>query len=80
MKATIESTDRLVFIDAVDGVGKTRARVWEGVTDKGVPFVAYIPLMQVKRDEDNAEFCADLMEHKTPEPGTLRAIEARFIL
>lgn len=39
MKAHIVSTDRIVVIDAVGCVGKTKARVWEGVTEGGVPSI-----------------------------------------
>ena len=34
MKATIQSTDQVVDINAVGHPGKTKARVWEGVTGK----------------------------------------------
>lgn len=79
MKATIVSTDRIVDIDAIGHPGKTKARVWEGQTAGGVPFVAYIPLVQVRSDADNSQFETELSEHKPPEPATMRAIDARFI-
>lgn len=79
MKATITSTDRVVDIaGTADGV--VQARVWEGVSDGGVPFTAYVTLVQVLRTEDNSEFERELHEHKAPEPATRRAIDARFIL
>ena len=89
MKATITSTDQIVTIDAV-GVEcnshqygsrascQTKARVWEGVTDGGVPFVAYIPFVQVKRDADNRQFERELIEHAPASPATLLAIDVRF--
>lgn len=87
MKATITSTDRIVEIDAVGvecdsqygsgGLCRTKARVWEGVTEGGVAFVAYIPLVMVHAADDNSEFERELAEHKSPEPDTLRAIDAR---
>ena len=80
MKATITSTDQIVDIDAVGHPGQTKARVWEGMTEGGVPFTAYIPFVQVLKDDDNREFERELSEHKPPEVGTKRAIEARFIL
>lgn len=89
MKATITSTDKIVTIDAVGvecsseygsgGSCQTKARVWEGVTEGGVAFVAYIPLVQVKRDADNAQFERELVEHARASAETLRAIDARFI-
>lgn len=80
MNASITSTDQIVEIDAVGGSGRTMARVWEGVTERGVQFVAYIPLVQVRRTADNAQFEAELSEHKRPDTDTVRAIAARFIL
>ena len=80
MKATIVSTDQIVEISAIGHPGKTKARVWEGQTAGGVPFVAYIPLVQVRSDADNSQFETELSEHKRPERATLHAIEARHIL
>lgn len=89
MKATITSTDRIVEIPAVGvscssdygsgGQCATQARVWEGVTESGVRFVAYIPIIQVHRDADNSQFERELIEHKTPDPSTLRAIAQRML-
>lgn len=79
MKAQITSTDQIVEIDNVGGSGRTKARVWEGVSEGGVPFVAYIPLVQVKRDEDNRQFERELIEHAPASRATLEAIEARFL-
>jgi len=74
MKAKIESTDRIVDIQAVGHPGKTKARVWEGVTDGGVRFTAYIPVVQVHRRDDNSEFERELSEHKQPDQSTQHAI------
>jgi hypothetical protein len=80
MKATIASTDRIVTIKAIGFEGQTKARVWEGTTEAGVPFTAYIPIIQVHKAQDNAQFEAELTEHKQPTPDTLRAIDARMVL
>ena len=80
MKATITSTDRIVPIKTVDLNEKMMARVWEGVTEAGVPFTAYIPIVQVHKSADNAQFEAELTEHKPPSTDTLKAIDARLIL
>lgn len=85
MKATITSTDKVVEINAIgpDGLtqgGMTQARVWEGATESGIRFTAYIPLVQVRTKDDNSQFERELSEHKRPDPGTQRAIDMRFIL
>lgn len=80
MKAKIESTDEIVSISAVGYSGMTRARVWEGVTDTGVRFTAYIPLVMVHKNDDNSQFERELSEHKRPENWTLEAINARLVL
>jgi hypothetical protein len=80
MKASITSTDQIVDIQAIGHPGKTKARVWEGVTEAGVKFTAYIPLVQVATKDDNFQFERELSEHKPPEDWTRRAIDARMIL
>lgn len=76
MKAKITSTDAIVHYRNDNNM----CRVWEGVTEAGVPFVAYIALCQVSRNADNSEFERELMEHKTPDAATVRAIDARMII
>ena len=79
MKATMTSTDRV--LDIKDPQGRpAQARVWEGVSEAGIPFTAYVTLVQVATGADQAEFARELQEHKQPSPGTIRAIDARFIL
>jgi hypothetical protein len=77
MKATITSTDRIV---SADKAGTVKARVWEGVSEAGVPFTAYVTFVQVHRDADNSQFERELSEHKPPEAATVRAIDARFVI
>ena len=83
MKAVIVSTDHIIDV-TVPGPHESKvvclARVWEGVTDKGVEFTAYIPLVQTLATADNTEFEAQLREHKKPNLGTRHAIDARRIL
>lgn len=77
MQATITSTDIIVSVDAD---GKVMARAWEGITEKGVRFTAYITTCQVHRLCDNSEFERDLKETTKPaEAATLRAIDARLL-
>lgn len=85
MKATIQSTDQIVAINGSSGppLHQTRqvmARVWEGVSEGGVRFTAYIPIVQVASKDDNAEFERELSECKPPDASTLRAIDMRFII
>lgn len=95
MKATIVSTDQIVEIDAPGSpppglsndqgrpfpAKRVMARVWEGETEGGVKFTAYIPVVQVLRSDDNAVFERDLRETgKKPEDWTKRAIDMRFIV
>ena len=94
MKATITSTDQIVEIDApaanpVERMARpggpiarrVMARAWEGVTENGVQFVAYIPVVQVHKNDDNSEFERDLREmSKKPEDWSQRAIDMRFIV
>lgn len=78
MKVTITSTNALVTIDKAKAI---QARVWEGVTERGVPFVAYITYLQVKGSDQQAEFQRELAEHSpAPEASTLKAIDMRMIL
>lgn len=79
MKATITSVDKIVDIKAIGHPGMTKARVWEGVTEGGVRFTAYIPLVQVFKGDDNSQFERELSEHKPPEDWTMRAIDARMV-
>lgn len=76
MKATITSTTEVVRHVTPNNM----VRVWEGVTEAGVPFTAYVAMCQVHKDADNSEFERELQEHKTPEAATVRAIDARMIL
>lgn len=79
LKAKISSTDQIV--DMLDCHEKPfTARVWEGVTDAGVPFTAYIPVVQVHKGADNSQFERELAEHDAPSASTMRAIDMRFIL
>lgn len=79
MKATVSSTTEVVEIVDIKG-NRCLARVWEGVSEKGIPFTAYITNVQVRSNADCTKFAADLHEHKRPEPETQRAIDLRFVL
>lgn len=59
MKATMESTDRIVQIGA--GVP---ARIWEGTTALGIPFLAFITHIEPVNDSVKAAFLAEMSEVK----------------
>lgn len=79
MKAQIASTDQVVLMKDSEG-NPFRSRVWEGVTEAGVQFTAYIPVVQVSRAVDQSQFERELREHSAASADTVRAIDARFVL
>lgn len=79
MKASIESTTEVVTMRDINGREFT-ARVWAGLTELGIPFTAYIPVVQVLRSQDNSQFERELQQHAEPDAATTRAIDLRFIL
>jgi hypothetical protein len=60
MKATLESTSKVVEFNGVP------ARIWEGKTEKGIPFHAFIVRVGVDLSENSAEFEAELKEVRAP--------------
>lgn len=78
MKATINSTDKIVEISDPSGRRAT-ARAWEGVTEAGVHFVAYVTQMQV-RGGGEAEFNRDLVRSGPPSAEARKAIDLRYLV
>jgi len=76
MKALIESTTKLVEV-VINGQ-RVPARIWEGTTEKGVPFHAFITRVAVKFGQDQSDFEKELIEQKTPSP-EIEAIPGRLI-
>ena len=60
MKATIESTNMLTSLDGVP------VRVWEGITENGVIFKAFIHRIAVSQYGDSAELERELKEELPP--------------
>ncbi len=60
MKITVESTTKIVEVNG------TPARIWQGTTAAGIPITALITSVAVDREQDQAEFDADLTEHAAP--------------
>jgi hypothetical protein len=73
MRATIESTTKIVEVDGV------QARVWEGVTAAGVRFCAFITRVAVLPNEDASQFEAELLAMKTPSAET-QSFPPRIVL
>ncbi len=78
MRATITSTSKIVEISDPAG-RRASARVWEGVTEGGVPFTAYITQTQV-RNGGEAEFERDLVRSPAPKEETMKAIDMRYLV
>jgi hypothetical protein len=80
MKATLTSTNRIVDVSDPQG-RKAAARVWEGETEGGVKFTAYITLVQVLAGQGReAEFNRDLVKSGAPSAETIEAIDLRYVL
>lgn len=60
MQIAIESTENLTTIDGV------RCRVWHGTTAGGVPCILFIHRIAVAKDQDHAQFEAELAEQLPP--------------
>ena len=73
MKAILESTSKMVTMNGVP------CRIWEGVSDGGVPFLAFITRVAVKLDADNSQFEKELKETKSPS-AEAQAYPLRMIL
>lgn len=59
MKATLESTDRIITV----GAGLP-ARIWEGTTESGTPFLAFITHLEPIKDSDKPKFIAEMSDMK----------------
>jgi hypothetical protein len=84
MKITIESTSKIVDL-VVDG-HDVSARVWEGISEAGVPVICFITLITAdvaltdpRVDELLAEFTRDLESVRAPTPAA-QTIPLRLIL
>jgi hypothetical protein len=60
MKITIESTEKTTRLDSVE------VRVWEGVTEDGVPCHVFVHRLCVREDNDAARFDAELQAKLPP--------------
>ena len=60
MKIVIEATDKLTELDGVP------VRLWEGVTDRGVPCKVFVHRIAVHDSEDQTAFRQELQEKLPP--------------
>jgi hypothetical protein len=74
MKITVESTTKLVELNGVP------ARVWEGVTDSGIPVHCFITRVAAKDTANLTQFEAELKEQRPPSLEVARAYPLRMVL
>jgi hypothetical protein len=75
VKITIESTDKITTLDGV------RARLWNGVTESGVPCLVFVSRLAVANGEDQSQFERELAETPPPREVAARSVfEARTVL
>lgn len=60
MKIEIESTETITEIDGIP------VRLWNGVTESGIPCKVFVRLLAVAKTEDTSCFEADLKEQLPP--------------
>lgn len=77
MEVNLESTSKIVTI-VKDGA-EIPARVWEGVTAKGVKVQALITRIAAQQDQDLSQFEAELSETCAPS-AEVQAFPLRMIL
>ncbi len=71
MQVKLHSTSRIVELAVRDPAGRevlVPARIWEGHTEAGIPVIAWVTRIAAERDQDLAEFEADLAEQRPPSP------------
>jgi hypothetical protein len=78
MKITIESTSCLVDLVSESG-HVVPARVWVGVTEKGIPVQCLVTRIAADKRDDLQQFEAELDEQDAPRP-TVLAWPLRMLL
>jgi hypothetical protein len=73
MKITVTSTSKTVTLNGVP------ARIWEGVTESGIPVHCYITRVAVPTGQDDTQFERELQAHQAPS-AEIAAIPLRLIL
>lgn len=78
MKITFESTDKIV--DLVTANGTVPARIWEGVTESGIPCHAFITRIAVQKDLNSSQFDRELKETKPLSKELTGVYDTRMVL
>lgn len=60
MRLTIESTEQITHIDGIP------VRVWEGITEDGIPCKVFVHRIAVRDDQDSGRFDRELAEQLPP--------------
>lgn len=67
MKITLESTSSIVTISQRRAMETgIECRVWNGVTERGIKIQCLIPRIAAQKDQDLAQFEAELKEQSPP--------------
>lgn len=74
MKATMESTTKLLILNGLN------IRVWEGVTENGVPFVALVNRVEAIEQAQQTMLIKELAVTKTEATKTVAALERLGVL
>jgi hypothetical protein len=74
MKVTLQSTDRIVNVNGVDG------RVWEGTTDSGIEVIAVVTRIAAPKHADLSQFEAELQETVPPSDRATTVFPLRMVL
>jgi len=77
MKVTLENTTKIVTL-TINGQS-VPARVWEGVTERGIRCHAYVTRIAVHEDDDASQFEEELKEQRRPS-AAIEAIPLRLIV
>jgi hypothetical protein len=60
MKITMIATDQITRLDGV------QVRVWEGVTERGIPCKVFVHRVAVRENQNTADFDRELKEQMPP--------------
>jgi hypothetical protein len=79
MKITIESTTRIVEVTSADGGFTMPARIWEGVTESGIPVQCLMTRIAAPANAGLEQFARELQEHSAPQEAW-QAFPLRMVL
>jgi hypothetical protein len=81
MTVTLHSTDKIITL--ATPTGDVPGRIWEGVTESGIPVHAIVTRIAVHKDEDASQFERELVTCRPPSSAVAKAydvIDARLVL